>query len=199
MSGTTNAQKRPYARDLHEFGDKKSQDWLQRQPKEVPVTIVSVAYPYVTASVNMNSKPYTLPHITMPMATSAYDYIPVQAGDQGMAIVADYYLGGVSGLGGGTADLTPRGNLSTCVYLPITSKGFTQPIDPNKRQIQGPAGVIIQTSDGTVRITVSETVITVDPGSTSKMIFLGGDGVTGTYDFVMAGSSNSINVKARTA
>src|ERR1700721_2340726 len=101
MTGTTNAQKRSQAGDLHEFGDKKSQDWLFRQPKSGPCTVTSVSYPYVTVSLNMNTKPFTVQPIEMPQSQSAYDYIPTQVGDQGMFISADYYLGGVSGLGGG--------------------------------------------------------------------------------------------------
>ena len=119
MSGTTNAQKRFFGRDLHEFGDKKSQDWLQRLPKEIPCTVTAVNYPFVTVQANMKADPFTLPQVTVPQSQSAYFREPTQIGDEGYLSVSDYYLGGVSGLGGGTADLTPRGNLSTGVFRSI--------------------------------------------------------------------------------
>jgi len=39
--------------------------------------------------------------------------------------------------------------------------------------------------------------IAVDPSSTSRIVYLGGDGTTGTYAFVQTVSGPSINVKAR--
>jgi len=216
VSGTTNAQKRFHGRDLHEFGDKKSQDWLQRLPKEVPCTVTAVEYPYVTVQVNMNAKPFTLPQLKVPQSQSAYFREPTQVGDQGYLDVSDYYLGGVSGLGGGTADLTPRGNLSTGVYRPITRKTFSPMVDPNKAQVCGPAGVVVQDVGGNCVITVTTTSVTIKDKSGNTFIlesgkvclipgagvtvYLGGDPAAGgSYDYVATASGPSINTKVRYA
>jgi len=216
MSGTTNAQKRFHGRDLHEFGDKKTQDWLQRTPKSVPCTVTAVEYPFVTVQVNMNAAPFTLPKIKVPQSQSAYFREPTQVGDQGFLEIADYYLGGVSGLGGGVADLTPRGNLSTGVYRPITRASFSPMVDPNKAQVQGPEGVVIQDDGGHCVITVTPTTITIVDESGNEVVmksgelclvpapggtvYLGGDpAVEGSYAYVDTVSGPSINTKARYA
>ena len=46
-------------------------------------------------------------------------------------------------------------------------------------------------------VTMTSNKITMKPGS-GVTIFLGGDGVSGTYDFVSTVSGPSINTKART-
>lgn len=187
MSGTTNAQKRFFGRDLHEFGDKKSQDWIQRQPRSMPCTVTAVSYPYVTVSIDLNAKPFTLPQIKVPQSQSAYFREPTQVGDQGYLDVCDYYLGGVSGLGGGTADLTLRGNLSTGVFRPITRMSFSPMVDPNKAQMQGPSGFICQTDDGAVSIVGDETEITFTiPGLT---VVFSASGVTINGALVVTGGA----------
>lgn len=215
MSGTTNAQKRFAGRDLHEFGDKKSQDWLQRQPKAIPCTVVAIVGNHVKVKMNVNSAPFTLPQVTVPQSQSAYVREPTQVGDEGFLIVGDYYMGGVSGLGGGVADLTPRGNLTTGVFQPITRSSFPAMVDPNKAQVNGPAGVVIQDDAGMTVVTLTTTSYKIQDAAgnvvmleASKIyvkpapgmfIYLGGDGVVGSYDFVATASGPSINTKARFA
>lgn len=169
MTGTTNAQKRSQAGDLHEFGDKKSQDWLFRAPKSTPATATGTIGNMVKVAVNMNTKPFTLPPITMPKAESPYFRSPTQANDQGMIISCDYYLGGVSGLGGGVATLTPQANLSTGVFLPISRTSLPPMIDPNAAEVTGPNGVILTDTaqDTTLKLNPSiGCVITIPSGQT---------------------------------
>jgi hypothetical protein len=188
VSGTTNAQKRFFGRDLHEFGDKKSQDWLQRLPKEIPCTVTAVNYPFVTVQANMNATPFTLPKITVPQSQSAYFREPTQIGDEGYLSVSDYYLGGVSGLGGGTADLTPRGNLSTGVFRPITRKSFAPMVDPNKAQVNGPGGFVCQNNAGTVSVIADDASITFTvPGLT---VVMNSSGVTINGALIVTGGAS---------
>jgi hypothetical protein len=85
----------------------------------------------------------------------------------GYTVPGDCYLGGVSGLGGGTADLRKRANLSALVFHPVSNSN-SPPIDPNAAQVQGPNGVILKTTEGTASsIVVSQTGITLTFGSTT--------------------------------
>jgi hypothetical protein len=112
--------------------------------------------------------------------------------------------------------LTLRGNLSTGVYCPVTRAVFKPMVDPNKAQINGPAGVVIQDDDGNCVVTVTNTTITAKDSfgnqvvmesgkiclipATSAIVYLGGDpAVIGSYDFVTTSSGPAINVKARYA
>ena len=138
-----NAQKTPFARALHQFGDAKSQDWLQRLPQRMPCTVTAVNGPLVTVSLDGNWAPYALPTLVIPKAESQWAREPVQIGDKGIAIVSDRYQGGQSGQGGGTADLYQRGNLTDLTFQPISNATWT-PVDQNAYTITGANGVVLQ-------------------------------------------------------
>nr|WP_245168500.1 hypothetical protein [Enterobacter roggenkampii] len=104
----------------------------------------------------------------------------MQPGDKGIVIPADTYLGGVSGQGGGVADLTPPANLSALVYLPISNTEW-ESVDGNVVTIYGPEGVTIRdegsnttfllTPDSVTiaavdlfKVTVGSTVLTLTEG-----------------------------------
>ena len=130
----------------------------------------------VTVSFQVNSAPWTLPPITIPKSEDPWVRSPTQVGDFGFTVPGDCYLGGVSGLGGGTADLRPRANLSALVFVPISNKN-SPPIDPNAAQIQGPNGAIIQTTTGTTcSIVANQNGITLTYGS--KVVTLNASGLT---------------------
>ena len=120
--------------------------------------------------------------------------MPTQVGDLGVTMPADVYLGGISGLGGGTADFTQRGNLTALVFVPVSSAG-SPPIDQNAAQVQGPNGAIIQTTEGT-----ASSVVTNQAGTTitfgSNTLTLNASGLTvtiGGVSFVVAGSGITHN------
>jgi len=77
--------------------------------------------------------------------------MPTQVGDLGLTMPSDVYLGGVSGLGGGVADMRRRGNLSTLMFVPVSNSG-SPPDDQNAAQTTGPNGWISRTVDKTVSI-----------------------------------------------
>ncbi|AWF34484.1 hypothetical protein CSC17_5347 [Klebsiella oxytoca] len=60
-------------------------------------------------------------------------------------IPADTYIGGMSGLGGGVADLTQPTNLSALVYLPISNTEW-QDVDGQVVTVYGPEGVTLRDS-----------------------------------------------------
>ena len=72
---------------------------------------------------------------------SPYGRDPTQVGDKGYASPSDYYIGGINGLGGGSSNLNPRGNLTPLVFHPISQgqerSTRLRPIDPRGRADRG--------------------------------------------------------------
>lgn len=207
-----NAQKQFFARQLHQFGDDKVQTWVFQQQKALPCTVESISGALVKVSFQVNWAPFTLPKVLMAKAQSAWSREPTQVGDKGLAVPCDIYLGGQTGLGGGVADGFYRGNLSCLIFQPVSNKNFSN-LDPNIHYIIGPGGAILQTEDGTVTIKALPTGVQVidSNGNTIKtsssgiavnpsgILYLGGDGVVGSYAFVTTASGPSTTVKARYA
>jgi hypothetical protein len=57
---------------------------------------------------------------------------------------SDVYLGGVSGLGDGTATMALQGNLSTCVFYGTGNVSLAPTDDPQSVLVYGPNGVILR-------------------------------------------------------
>jgi hypothetical protein len=129
---------------------------IENQGYALPCHVVKVAGAVVTVAFDVQNSPQSLPNITIPKAESPWIRMPTQVGDKGVTMPADVYLGGVSGIGGGTATMTRRGNLSTLVFVPVSNVG-SPPIDQNAAQVQGPNGAIIRTTTGTTSEIVTNT------------------------------------------
>jgi hypothetical protein len=165
------AQKSPYARTLPLFAKGASLDQIARQGLCLPGHVVSVSGAIVTISFDVNG--LTLGQVTMPLASPTYIMLPIQAGDKGVAVPASFYLGGVSGIGGGTANDVQRGNMATLWWEPIGSTSFTTP-DPNSVVIRGPNGVILQDISGGTVATLTPTGLTITSASGTLTFTAGG-------------------------
>jgi hypothetical protein len=128
---------------------------IENQGYALPCHVVNVSGAVVTVAFDVQNSPQSLPNITIPKAESPWIRMPTQVGDKGVTMPADVYLGGVSGIGGGTATMTRRGNLSTLVFVPVSNVG-SPPIDQNAAQVQGPNGAIIRTTTGTTSEVVTD-------------------------------------------
>ncbi len=192
-----NALVTPSAFSLPKVVDQRTQDKQQLQQQAIPVTVVKVVGELVTVAAQAQSQ-FTIPQITIPQAFSEWVREPTQVGDKGWAVPSDYYVGGQDGLSGGTSDFRTRGNLTNLVFQHNSQKQFPHNTnrDPNAVFINGPAGALVQTTDGTVVVYIKKDKVYILPAS-GAILYLGGDGVTGTYDFVVTSSGPSINVKAR--
>jgi hypothetical protein len=138
--------------------------------KSLPATVVSRQGGIVTVKFEVTG-PYTLPNVTVPMIGSEYIRLPIQPGCPGWLMTADAYLGGMSGLGGGTADLSLQGNLSALVWSPIGNKVWQASGDDNAVVIYGPDGVVLRSvTAGSAKVTVTPTVITLAMGAISVVI-----------------------------
>lgn len=172
---------------------------IQGTGRALPCHVVSVSGSIVTVAFDVHSPTITLPNVSIPKAESPWIRMPTQVGDKGVTMPADAYLGGVSGLGGGTASLTRPGNLSALVFVPISNSG-SPPIDQNAAQVQGPNGAIIKTTSGTsssivtnqegttitfgaVSLVVNATGVTITVGS--ETFSLGTSGVNSTLEMVV--------------
>lgn len=144
--------------------------------RALPCRVVSVSGAIVTVAFEVQPSPWPLPQITIPKAESPWIRMPTQVGDYGVTMPADAYLGGISGLGGGVADIASPANLSALVFVPVSNAG-SPPVDQNAAQVQGPNGAIIQTTTGTTSsIVVNSSGITLTYGG--KVVTLNASGFT---------------------
>lgn len=261
-----NALKIPLQQALRTFTSARANDFAQNMAKSLPVSISQLENDFVHVMFQPINGIFSLPVVKMAQSFSAYAREPTQTKEQGNAVPSDFYLGGVTGFGGGNANFFPRGNLTTLSYQPVNrtvfpSRDYNQytlaggttgvkilqnnppststpslsevrrriknqksllgmsakarqawlnsrtPVEPEPlASTSNPAfmqidknGVIThQSGDGNHAITVDQSnkKITVNV-PISDHVYLGGDGKTGTYDFVATPSGPSINVKAR--
>jgi hypothetical protein len=154
------AQKRPLARTLNAFAQRKVLDAIATLGRALPCTVVAVSGSIVTVSFEIASD-YTLPTVTMPVATWQWARPPIQIGDQGMTVPADVDLGGISGLGAGIAGLSLPANLSALVFMPVASANWSASENPNAWVIYGPDGVILRDSGNACSLTLTPSGVAI--------------------------------------
>lgn len=156
MSGNT--QKTPIQASLNRLGEQKALDAIKETGRSLPCTIFSIDGQIVT--VNFEVAGISLPRIQMPIATSKFDWLPLAVGDPGVAMAADVYLGGISGLGGGVADLTQRGNLTALMFVPISHTGMAAS-NPVQRIMKCDTGVRLECGSHVIEVNASGIFMTV--------------------------------------
>ena len=120
--------------------------------QSVTGSLVTVTFE-CTSTVYQNGQPVqtTLPPLILPKAEAQWLRAPTQVGDFGITVPAGTYLGAISGMGSGTANLeTAYGNLSTLVWVPIGNVDFGASPNANAPWINGPDGAIISDTAQTV-------------------------------------------------
>lgn len=190
----TAAQKTPLSRTLPAFTSARALDEISKLGLGVPGTVKAVSGAIVT--INFEVTGLTLPPVQMPLGSPEYIRLPIQPGDKGVAVPASFYLGGISGLGGGTADDTQRGNLSTLYWVPIGSKNFSA-VDPNTLVLYGVAGAKIQDSvspSTTLSVTSAGVAINSTTGNTTTNANTSMSYTAGTTVSYTAGTSITFTV-----
>ncbi|MDN7744731.1 hypothetical protein QZM78_11805 [Burkholderia multivorans] len=142
-----NYSKLPLQRSLNRVAIARAAQAIEDTGNALPCRVTKVSGAIVTVEFELQGT-WTLPPVTIPKAESPWIRNPTQEGDKGVTMPADAYLGGISGLGGGTADFRRRGNLSALVFVPV-SNANSAPDDPNAAQVCGPNGMIARTTQGT--------------------------------------------------
>lgn len=166
--------------NLNQMAITRAQQAIKSLGRALPCRVTAVTGKIVTVEFQMDTSPWTLPPITIAKAESPWLTHPTQVGDEGMTVPADVYLGGITGLGGGNADIRQRGNLTTLVFLPVGNKSFAS-IDPNAAQLQGPNGTILRTTAGTTSSVVTNSNgTTITFGATTLVV--NAAGITLTVD-----------------
>jgi hypothetical protein len=163
-----NAQKTALAGSLNRFAEKKVLDALQLTGKALPCSVTAVNGAIVTVKFEITSG-FTLPSVTIPQAMSKYVREPTQVGDLGVVVPADAYMGGISGLGGGVADLTQRANLSTLMFQAVSNKGWPA-YDPNACVIVAPNGAVLRDTEGACILTLTPAGVTIVIGGSTLQI-----------------------------
>jgi hypothetical protein len=176
-------------RSANQTAINRAQQAIENLGRALPCRVVKVSGAIVTVAFEVNAAPFTLPNITIPKAESNWIRMPTQEGDKGVTMPADAYLGGISGLGGGVANLTRPGNLSALVFVPV-SNASSGPVDPNAAQVQGPNGAIIQTTSGTTSsVVTNQEGTTITFGTTSLTVNASGITLTvGGQTFTWGGT-----------
>lgn len=132
-----------FASSMNRFTERKIENALQKSGKVLPASVVKQTGNMITVSFELRDIPYVLPQVTIPLFGPQYIRYPMQPGDKGIVIPADTYIGGVSGQGGGIADMTPPANLSALVFLPISNTEW-QGVDGQVVTVYGPEGVTLR-------------------------------------------------------
>lgn len=188
-----------FQQNLNQAAINRAEQAIKSLGRALPCRVTAVNGAIVTVEFEVDTAPWTLPPITIPKAESNWIRMPTQVGDKGVTAPSDLYLGGISGLGGGRADMRKRGNLSTLYFVPISNAG-SGPIDPNAAQIQGPNGAIIRTTTGTTSsIVTNQSGTTITFGTTSLVINASGIVLTvGGQTFTWGGSQavSTLPIKA---
>lgn len=153
-------KKLSFAGNMNSFTENKIASASQMAGKILPGSVVSRSGNMVTVQVLLRDTPYVIPHLTVPLFGPEYIRYPMQPGDKGILIPADTYIGGVSGLGGGTANLTPPANLSALTFLPISNTEW-ESVDPNVLTMYGPEGVTLRDSGSKTTFLLTPDSITI--------------------------------------
>ncbi len=139
-------------------------DIMNRRGMALPCMVTAVSGSIVTVTFLVQNAG-ALPDVIIPKAESPYFRMPTQIGDTGVAISADTILSNVSGLGSSSPDFTKNyGNLSRLFFIPISNKS-SPPTNQTQAIIESSAGVLAQTSDGSVSISLTSNGITLKVGA----------------------------------
>lgn len=139
-------------KNLNRMAISRALEQIQSTGRALPCKVQSVSGQIVTVTFDVQSDVWTLPPVTIPIATAVYDWIPVQVGDPGITMPCDVAIGPISGLGGNQAVLgQSTGNLSSLMFVPVSNAALTPPGgDPNKRVVQGIKGFLVQSISAVV-------------------------------------------------
>jgi hypothetical protein len=178
-----------FQKNLNQTAINRAAQAIESLGRALPCRVTSVNGSIVTVEFEADTAPWTLQPVTIPKAESNWVRMPTQVGDKGVTAPSDLYLGGISGLGGGTADMRKRGNLSTLYFVPISNAG-SPPIDQDAAQVQGPNGAIIRTTEGTTSsVVTNQSGTTITFGTTTLVVNAAGITLTvGGQTFTWGGS-----------
>ena len=144
--------------------------------KRLPCTVEQVVSSgIVTVSIQVQGAPFTFPQLTVPVGWSEYTRLPVQVGCKGYLATADAQLGGVSGLGSGTASLSAPANLGALMFYPVGNTQWQAVINGNTLVLYGEPNVQVQDKTGASTLNISPSAITL--ASNGHTLVVNGSGI----------------------
>lgn len=120
-----NNRQRPLS-GLSRLAENKAKTEKLLDAESYPCSIVAISENGAMVTVKFELEDLQLPEIEMPVFMFDKVRFPIAVGDKGVARASNRYLGGVSGLGGGTANNAVIGNLTGLVYEPISNTEWVQ-------------------------------------------------------------------------
>lgn len=150
--------KLPFAQNIASAMEFQNEALAQEFGWELPCQVQSVSSDglQVTVSFQVQASQYSLPNITIPIASSQYVRAPIQPGDKGVTKKIDVDLTYIAGIQQGTANFSNVGNLASVLFFePITNTSWQASPDINACWIYGPDGVILQDQAGNCIATIS--------------------------------------------
>ena len=185
MSTKLNAGK-----SMNDFAKGKVLDQLQINGRPLPAIVVQCTGNMVEVAFALNSS-FTLPNVTIPIFGPEYIRYPMQAGDKGLVLPMETYIGGMSGQGGGTASLTTPANLSALVYLPISNTQW-EAVDTDVLVMYGPEGVTLRDKESNTTFLLTPESITIVTPDSFK-VTVGGSVLSLTKtDWVLSGVNGEL-------
>jgi len=115
-----NALKMPLSSTIGRHADRTANDHAHPIAKGLPCRVTKVNKDVVTVAFEGSNGIWNMPTREIPQAFSPYGRDPTQVGDKGYASPSDYYLGGISDLGGGQSNWQTRGNLTPLAFHPVS-------------------------------------------------------------------------------
>ncbi|UGC97732.1 puncturing protein [Pantoea phage PdC23] len=155
----TAGQKLNFNKSMNNFAEQKIGDASQIAGRPLPAVVVAQSGNMITVSVSINSD-FTIPELTVPIFGPEYVRYPMQPGDKGMLLNMGIYIGGMSGQGGGVANLNIPQNLSALVYLPISNTEWAS-VDPDVVTVYGPEGVTLRDAESNTTFLLTPESITI--------------------------------------
>src|ERR1700751_6166414 len=119
-----NVQKLSFVTLMHDFVRTQAQNHFHDVPKSLPCHVSKILENDFLELTFDVTGPFTLPKITVKQSFSKYHREQTQVGDKGYITANNTYLGGSSGMSGGTSSMYPRGKLTTGAFQPVSEKQF---------------------------------------------------------------------------
>lgn len=175
----SDAVKTPLVQSMDEAISKKIRSAIQLAGKALPAQVVSVNGSIVTVSFLLNTAPYAIPNVTVPIGSSEYIRLPIRAGDKGVVFPADAHIGSASGLGPTTGDLGRPSSLGALTFFPIGNSGFS-PLAAGILWLYSTALAVLGIGSSGVTLTGANANLTVAKNVTAATVTVG-NGATGSF------------------
>lgn len=160
--------------NLQTMADSRVQQAFELFGKALPVSVVEAKGAIVTCQFEVFTDAFALPKVTVPVGISRYVRLPIQKGDKGFVVPCDVPLGGIDGLGLGTAALDAGANLTSLVFFPIGHAQWPS-VDPKAVVQTAPNGVELRDDSNAsnfkltpsgITITTSQLTLTISDNGT---------------------------------